>query len=139
MSAVDDQGISVLFRQNGRELLQQIPRRPSVAITSPANNSTVGSYTVAVAGNSADAGGSGVKQVAVRIRAGTTATAYTVATPTAPNDWSTWSVSMNLSSAGPTGPYILEATAGQRKQCKVVRRYHSKLFGVIQIPLHQLR
>ena len=67
-------------------------------------------YTVAVAGTSADSG-SGVKQVAVRIRAGTTATAYTVATPTAPNDWSTWSVSMNLSSAGPTGPYILEARA----------------------------
>ena len=83
---------------------------PSVAITSPANNSTVGSYTVAVAGTSVDAG-SGVKQVAVRIRAGTTATAYTVATPTAPNNWSTWSVSMNLLSAGSTGPYILEARA----------------------------
>ena len=105
------QGILDLFRQNGRELLVQ--HRYHAAFSS--NNFSSQQfdcwiYTVAVAGTSADAG-SGVKQVAVRIRAGTTATAYTVATPIAPNDWSTWSVSMNLSSAGPTGPYILEARA----------------------------
>ena len=110
VSAVDNAGnIGPLSTErSGTTATDTTP--PSVAITSPANNSTVGSYTVAVAGTSADSG-SGVKQVAVRIRAGTTATAYTVATPTAPNDWSTWSVSMNLSSAGPTGPYILEARA----------------------------
>ena len=63
---------------------------PSVAITSPANNSTVEFLTVAVAVYSADSG-SGIKHIMVRIRAGTTATAYTLATPVAPNDWSTWS------------------------------------------------
>ena len=82
---------------------------PSVAITSPTNNSPV-SNTVTVAGTSADSG-SGVKNVMVRIRTATTTTGYTLATPKALNDWSTWSVSMTLSSAGPTGPYILEARA----------------------------
>ena len=80
---------------------------PVVAITSPADNSNAVSNIVAVTGTSADSGGSGVKEVAVRIRAGTT-TPYTLATPSAPNDWSTWSVTVDLSSAGATGPYILE-------------------------------
>ena len=68
---------------------------PAVAITSPADNSIATSNIVTVTGTSADSGGSGVKEVAVRIRAGTT-TPYTLATPTAPNDWSTWSVTVDL-------------------------------------------
>src|SRR4029077_12975414 len=83
---------------------------PSVKITSPANNSPAASNTIKVAGTSADSG-SGVKNVMVRIRTATTVTGYTLATPKAPGDWSTWSVTMSLSSAGPTGPYILEARA----------------------------
>ena len=113
VSAVDNAGnIGTLSTERSGTTSATSPDTtpPSVAITSPANNSTVGSLTVAVAGTSADSG-SGIKRIMVRIRAGTTATAYTLATPVAPNDWSTWSVSMNLSSAGPTGPYILEARA----------------------------
>ena len=83
---------------------------PSVAITSPANNSPAASNTIKVAGTSGDSG-SGVKSVMVRIRTATTTTGYTLATPKAPADWSTWSVSVSLTSAGPTGPYILEARA----------------------------
>ena len=69
---------------------------PAVAITSPADNSIATSNIVTVTGTSTDSGGSGVKEVAVRIRAGTI-TPYTLATPTAPNDWSTWSVTVDLS------------------------------------------
>ena len=47
----------------------------------------------------------------VRIRTSTFTTGYTLATPKATNDWSTWSVSLSLSSAGSTGPYRLEARA----------------------------
>ena len=83
---------------------------PSVKITSPANNSPATSNTIKTAGTSADSG-SGVKNVMVRIRAATTTTGYTLATPKAAGDWSTWSASLSLSSAGSTGPYTLEARA----------------------------
>ena len=63
---------------------------PSVAITSPTNNSPATSNTIKVAGTSADSG-SGIKRVMVRIRTATTTTGYTLATPKATNDWSTWS------------------------------------------------
>ena len=83
---------------------------PSVSITSPANNLPATSNTIKVAGTSADSG-SGIKNVMVRIKTSITTTGYTLATPKATNDWSTWSVSLSLSSAGPTGPYTLEARA----------------------------
>ena len=83
---------------------------PSVKITSPASNSAAASNTITVAGTSSDSG-SGIKSVMVRIRSATTTTGYTLATPKAPSDWSTWSVSLSLSSAGPTGPYFIEARA----------------------------
>ena len=97
-----------LFRQtSGRTATSPDTTPPSVAITSPANNSTVGSCSVAVAGYLADSG-SGIKRVMVRIRAGTVL-------PHTPSQRLqrqitdlTWSVRMNLSSAGPTGPYRLK-------------------------------
>ena len=73
VSAVDNTGnIGPLsLERSGTTAVDTTP--PSVAITSPANNSTVGSLTVAVAGTSADSG-SVIKLILVSIRAGTTAT-----------------------------------------------------------------
>jgi hypothetical protein len=61
---------------------------PSVAITSPAADSTLSADNLTVQGTAADnSGGSGVNNVQVRLDSGP----YVTATPKATGDWSTWS------------------------------------------------
>jgi hypothetical protein len=67
---------------------------PSVAITSPASGSTVGTGTRAVSGTASDS--SGISTVQVRLDGGS----YVTATPKAAGDWSTWSTSLNIASTG---------------------------------------
>jgi subtilisin len=69
---------------------------PSIRITSPAAGSTVPAGNVAVTGTASDnSGGSGIRTVQVKLDTG----AYATATPIAP-DWSSWSISINIGSAG---------------------------------------
>ncbi len=70
---------------------------PTVAITSPANNATVPAGSVPVSGTAADnVGGSGVLRVEVRVDSG----AYFIATPQAPGNWSTWTITLNITALG---------------------------------------
>jgi hypothetical protein len=75
---------------------------PTVAITSPANGATISGPStgvpVNVAGTASDnSGGSGIQKVEVKVGS---ANAFKLATPTAPNDWSTWSASDTVSTEG---------------------------------------
>ena len=67
--------------------------KPSISITSPASGSTVPAGQVTIRGTASDSG-SGVKTVQVRVDTG----AYVTATPVAPGDWSSWSVTVNMGS-----------------------------------------
>jgi subtilisin len=70
--------------------------KPSIKITSPAAGSTVPAGTVAVTGTASDnSGGSGIRTVQVKLDTGS----YATATPIAP-DWSSWSINVNIGSAG---------------------------------------
>ena len=70
---------------------------PLIKITSPANNATLPQGNILVQGTSSDdLGGSGVKTVAAKVDNG----AYTTATPSAPGNWSTWSVTVTVSTTG---------------------------------------
>ena len=70
---------------------------PSIAITKPTDGASVQVGTVAVEGTSSDnAGGSGVQTVQVKLDTG----AYATATPRAPGDWSSWTISVNIGTAG---------------------------------------
>ena len=71
--------------------------RPTVAVTSPTPNQSVSSGTVVIQGTASDnAGGSGVRDVYTRLDA----SAYVIATPQAPGNWSTWSRSYNITTTG---------------------------------------
>jgi hypothetical protein len=67
---------------------------PSVSITSPASGSTLSTGTRTISGTASDS--SGVSTVQVRLDSGS----YVTATPKAAGDWSTWSTSLNIASAG---------------------------------------
>jgi hypothetical protein len=70
---------------------------PSITVSSPKASSSVPVGTLSVTGIAADnTGGSGIKQVDVRVGTGI----YALATPKAPGDWSTWSMPIKLSTAG---------------------------------------
>jgi Big-like domain-containing protein/glucodextranase-like protein len=70
---------------------------PSVAITNPAGGSSVSTGTRTVQGTASDnSGGSGVNTVQVRLDGGS----YVTASPKAAGDWSTWSTSFNIATAG---------------------------------------
>jgi hypothetical protein len=70
---------------------------PTVAVTNPANNATVPAGDVVISGTAADnVGGSGVMRVEVRVDSG----AYILATPQAPGNWSTWTVTQNITATG---------------------------------------
>jgi fibronectin type 3 domain-containing protein len=71
--------------------------RPTVAVTYPAPNQSVSSGTVVIQGTAADnQGGSGIRDVYTRLDA----SAYVIATPQAPGNWSTWSRSYNITTTG---------------------------------------
>ena len=72
---------------------------PVVSITSPANNATVPAGNVLISGTAADnAGGSGVRLVELRVDNNGV---YANATPQAPGNWSTWTVTRNITAVGP--------------------------------------
>ena len=66
--------------------------------TSPTQGSSLPAGTIAVQGTSSDnTGGSGVRDVQTKINISGT---YTLATPGAPGNWSTWSNSHTITTAG---------------------------------------
>ena len=66
---------------------------PTVTITSPKNCSSLPRGSILVKGTAADnTGGSGVKTVQVQVDSG----AFATATPSAPGNWSTWSITVNI-------------------------------------------
>ena len=74
---------------------------PMIKITSPANNATVPHGSILVQGTSSDdSGGSGVKNVLVLVDTGATILPYATATPFAPGNWSTWSITLNIPTTG---------------------------------------
>ena len=70
---------------------------PNIAITAPTTGSTLPPGNISVQGTASDnSGGSGVRDVRVRVDAG----AYAAATPAAPGDWSTWSRTVTITAPG---------------------------------------
>jgi len=70
---------------------------PTVNITSPKSGSSLPRGNILVKGTAADnVGGSGVKNVQVRVDSGTLATA----TPASSGNWSTWSITVNITTKG---------------------------------------
>jgi hypothetical protein len=70
---------------------------PNIAITAPTTGSTLPPGNILVQGTASDnPGGSGVRDVRVRVDAG----AYAAATPAAPGDWSTWSRTVTITAPG---------------------------------------
>ena len=71
--------------------------RPTVAVTNPTPNSSVPRGTVVIQGTASDnAGGSGIRDVYTRLDT----SGYTIATPQAPGNWSSWSRSYNITTTG---------------------------------------
>ena len=90
---------------------------PSIKITKPLNNSTLPPGTVLVEGTASDnTGGSGVKVVDVQVDGG----AYSAATATTPGNWSTWSISLSITTIG-SHKILARATdnAGNKKSTSV--------------------
>ncbi len=72
-----------------------------IHITSPANNASLPHGSILVKGTSSDdLGGSGVKNVLVLVDTGATILPYATATPFAPGNWSTWSITLNIPTTG---------------------------------------
>jgi hypothetical protein len=70
---------------------------PSVKITNPLANSTVPAGIVSIQGTASDnVGGSGIRIVQVRADI----SSFSAATPRAPGDWSSWSGSVTITTAG---------------------------------------
>jgi fibronectin type 3 domain-containing protein len=70
---------------------------PSVTITSPANNASLAPGSILVQGTSSDnPGGSGIFDVQVR----TDNNPWFIATPQSAGNWSTWSITVQLSTVG---------------------------------------
>ena len=70
---------------------------PSVAITSPANNASLAPGNIVVQGTASDnPGGSGIFDVQVR----TDNNPWVLATPQSAGNWSTWSITVQLPTAG---------------------------------------
>ena len=78
---------------------------PSVAITSPANNASLPHGNILVQGTASDnPGGSGIFDVQVR----TDNNPWVLATPQSAGNWSTWSITVQLPTAG---QHIIQARA----------------------------
>ena len=69
--------------------------KPTISITDPTNNANIQAGSYVVTGTTSDTG-SGVKSVQVKINSGSLLTA----TPKAPGDWSTWTVTVTFSQIG---------------------------------------
>ncbi|HEU4444613.1 MAG TPA: galactose oxidase-like domain-containing protein [Nitrososphaeraceae archaeon] len=70
---------------------------PTIAITRPLTGVTLPPGSVLVEGTASDnPGGSGVRDVYVQLDTGS----FTIATPRATNDWSTWSKNINITNLG---------------------------------------
>jgi hypothetical protein len=70
---------------------------PKTTITSPKTGSSVPHGSILVNGTAVDnTGGSGVKTVQVKVDSGT----FTTATPASPGNWSTWSITVSITSTG---------------------------------------
>ena len=71
--------------------------KPIVSITTPSNLATVSHGNIVVKGTASDdTGGSSVKTIAVEVDSGS----FVTATPSAPGNWSTWSITVNIFRAG---------------------------------------
>jgi hypothetical protein len=71
--------------------------KPVVSITTPSNLASVSHGKIVVKGTASDdPGGSGVKTVAVEVDSGS----FVTATPSAPGNWSTWSITVNIPRSG---------------------------------------
>lgn len=81
--------IYVTFQEDTRDTTN-----PAVAITSPADGSTVNEGSVTIQGTASDSD-SGVKLVEVRANDG----AYIMATPSASGDWSSWTATLPVTSS----------------------------------------
>jgi hypothetical protein len=79
--------------------------RPSVKIIPPAENEIISKDKVVVAGRALD-DLSGIRKVEVRVNGGT----YTVATPSSPGNWSSWSITLDFTSI-PAADYRIVARA----------------------------
>ena len=90
----------VLFHQRHRALLESAApdtTLPTIAITQPATGSQHPPGSVLFQGTASDnPGGSGVRDVRVKVDSG----AYFAATPAAPGNWSTWSISLSITTQG---------------------------------------
>jgi Bacterial Ig domain len=81
-------------------------RKPTISITSPTAGSSVSSGAVVIQGTAAvNTGGSGIRDIYTRLDTGS----YLIATPTSPGNWSSWSRSYNITTAG-THNIIARAT-----------------------------
>ena len=70
---------------------------PTMAITSPKNGASVAHGNISVTGTASDnVGGSGIKDVQVRVDTGP----FAIATPAAPGNWSTWSTTVSITTTG---------------------------------------
>jgi len=78
---------------------------PTVKITSPANKASVPHGNISVTATSSDdVGGNGINNVQVNVDSGT----FTIATPGAPGNWSTWSIIVSITT---TGSHTISAKA----------------------------
>ena len=77
--------------------------KPAVKITSPGNGASIPAGNVHVTGTASDAD-SGIKTVQVHIDTGP----YQTATPNAPEDWSSWSIDLGMTTPG---TYRIQARA----------------------------
>ena len=83
--------LSVIFSHHAYGIDATIP---NIAITKPDYNTTISASAITVAGTASDnSGGSGVKLVEVRLDSGP----YRAAAPSAPGDWSSWTILFDLS------------------------------------------
>jgi fibronectin type 3 domain-containing protein len=99
VAAVNSGGIGPLSAEASGTTAAAAPDTtpPTVAITQPATGSQHAPGNVLVTGTASDnAGGSGVRDVRVRIDSGT----YVLATPGSPGNWSTWSISLSITAVG---------------------------------------
>jgi galactose oxidase-like protein/fibronectin type III domain protein len=78
---------------------------PNLKISSPANAASVPHGNLSVTGTSSDdVGGSGINNVQVKVDSGT----FTIATPRATGNWSTWSIIVSITT---TGSHTISAKA----------------------------